>query len=741
MRALILLLLVLLSLGSSACGGSDSVPIQSAPTPQPISSSSSQDSVTLTSPSVDPLIEKGSRWFSSLIPSVETDLVGPNELGEFPLAFLSPNYWVAWSATDVETPGDLLDIASTKSEEQVTLPACSLPSGQHTIYATAYNPVDIFLLDPVAEAEVSIRVEECGPPPSPTPTPTPTPTPSPTPTPTSTPTPTPDPGGGGPGGPGGGGSGPGDPGPGDPGDPPPPPPPCESNCPGSPPPPPSPSSPSNPSSFQGPGQSFGDPHMVTLDGLYYDFHAFGDFILAQSQSGDLQVQARFVPVATALSRTDAVGVQITQDQVVVFAGSSVPLVNGQAITLWNNHYQPLQGGGRLYRTTHPRGFPIFTLVWPTGEQVRIDLSTYTGVRVYLIPSRFGQVQGLLGTFNHDVGDEMTTRQGLVLPQLLTFDQLYQSFGVSWEVQPGESLLAGLEPVLPEYPPQLVDANTLDEQERQIAQAQCEAAGITDPLLQEACILDITMSGTPELAEEMAELSFPEPIEALELSPTCCLDILAWGQSQGDGVYLIDPDGLGPQTSLPVYCDMSTDSGGWTLAFLKNSVDNGLYDQAGSGYQNVADLATSPAMASQSLSPLAGWLDINTFNYQTLRIGSYFHGNQNYLSEDIPRLDLRIGFGQNGYLLYGDPNGYYWCSGALLFTDQGQEQVNRPDGAPANCKGHGSLGSGWDFSTSTFFNRGLTMCGGDGASMWMSTSYGGGWLRYGSPGVAQAIWLR
>jgi hypothetical protein len=41
----------------------------------------------------------------------------------------------------------------------------------------------------------------------------------------------------------------------------------------------------------------------------------------------------------------------------------------------------------------------------------------------------------------------------------------------------------------------------------------------------------------------------------------CKDILDRGGSGGDGVYWIDPDGSG---AFRVYCDMSTDSGGWTL---------------------------------------------------------------------------------------------------------------------------------------------------------------------------------
>jgi general secretion pathway protein G len=46
----------------------------------------------------------------------------------------------------------------------------------------------------------------------------------------------------------------------------------------------------------------------------------------------------------------------------------------------------------------------------------------------------------------------------------------------------------------------------------------------------------------------------------------CLDILNSGSSTGDGLYWINPAG----TSLHVYCDMTTDSGGWTLVLQNNS---------------------------------------------------------------------------------------------------------------------------------------------------------------------------
>ena len=156
--------------------------------------------------------------------------------------------------------------------------------------------------------------------------------------------------------------------------------------------------------------------------------------------------------------------------------------------------------------------------------------------------------------------------------------------------------------------------------------------------------------------------------------------------------------------------------------------------------DLAGLAVSPAAASASSLPALASLDLNALDWEELRVDAAHAGLVTYQSRPIPRSALRIPFGQDGYTLYGGETGYYWCGGAASYTDAGIGAVNNPPGAPADCKGHGFLGSGWDFSESDAPNTGLTLCGGDG-SYWLTAGWAASVVYYGGAGGAQAIWVR
>ncbi len=218
----------------------------------------------------------------------------------------------------------------------------------------------------------------------------------------------------------------------------------------------------------------------------------------------------------------------------------------------------------------------------------------------------------------------------------------------------------------------------------------------------------------------------------------CLDVLlASGGSAEDGAYWLSlPSGAVAR----IWCDMQSDGGGWTLGFLRNSVSTGSQGDFGLGDVSPDLLGVSPAEASATSLALLGWIDLNGLAWEELRLGGYAAGAEAYVSRSIPRSALRLTFGQDGYYLYGGDTGYYWCGGDAAYTDQGIGAVDNPPEAPADCRGHGSLGSGWDFSEYTGVNLGLTLCGGDGSAI-MTAAPGGGWVYYGGSGAAQAIWVR
>src|SRR5699024_11657368 len=104
-------------------------------------------------------------------------------------------------------------------------------------------------------------------------------------------------------------------------------------------------------------------------------------------------------------------------------------------------------------------------------------------------------EGLLGSADGDGGNDFTIRDGEVLEQPLSHDDLYDRFVDSWRITDDESLFDYADGTDTEhytdrsFPAGPMTAADLDDADRTRAEAVCRTAGIEDEGVLEACILD------------------------------------------------------------------------------------------------------------------------------------------------------------------------------------------------------------------------------------------------------------
>ncbi|MBA3921068.1 MAG: VWD domain-containing protein [Nostocaceae cyanobacterium] len=291
------------------------------------------------------------------------------------------------------------------------------------------------------------------------------------------------------------------------------------------------------------GKSWGDPHLITFDGLSYNFQTVGEFILAKSKDGDVEVQTRQTPVNSNLSLNSAVAIRVGSDRVAIYAqdlpdaDTSTQLrVNGKPVVIEGNKVA-LSSGGAIAKNG---GTYIVNL--PSGEKVVVTASTFNGksyldivIYVYNQPNR---MSGLLGNLDGNRDNDQISRDGNVLSSRSTYgnlkdvlnlvgvgklpvnldaadklylDKLYKDFGNSWRVKQQESLF--------DYPTGMTTANYTDKNfpknyltldmlsTEQIAKAQnaCEKAKVTQDMMS-GCIYDVGFTGFSHFARTTAQIN-------------------------------------------------------------------------------------------------------------------------------------------------------------------------------------------------------------------------------------------
>jgi hypothetical protein len=249
--------------------------------------------------------------------------------------------------------------------------------------------------------------------------------------------------------------------------------------------------------------STGDPHLTGFDRNRYSFMAAGEFIAAKSVTDNFEVQVRQEEIKSisdngTVSWNTGLAIR-TGNGIICIYPSGVVYVNGVDIGSFES--QDLQGGGRIEKNDS-----YVTITNSKNDVIKVKLFELS-LDYYITPSvaRKGKLTGLLGNYDGSDANDLQLQTGGIVQN--KFDELYPKFSDSWRIKQSESLFvydAGTSTQT------YTDRNfprkpiSFTASQRTNAKSVCEAAGITDPVLLENCIIDVASTNDNNLADRIYE---------------------------------------------------------------------------------------------------------------------------------------------------------------------------------------------------------------------------------------------
>jgi RHS repeat-associated protein len=248
-------------------------------------------------------------------------------------------------------------------------------------------------------------------------------------------------------------------------------------------------------------KSWGEPHLRAAGGQAFDLQAVGEFTALRSDSGDLVIQTRQVPLGGSLavggSRfvaiNGAVAVGINGDRVTFQLAAHVleVRVNGQLIDPHGGIDLP-KGGRLRVDGSH------YLLTWPDQTVLRVFPSP-TDINVQLAAGRVGTVHGLLGPYTGAPLKGLEAKDGTTIPEAQVRDPtiLNRRFGDSWRISqnealfdyaPGQSTATFDDRTFPDPNP-----GPISDSQRAGAERLCKRFGLVEDSLA-GCIFDVSVTG-------------------------------------------------------------------------------------------------------------------------------------------------------------------------------------------------------------------------------------------------------
>ncbi len=230
----------------------------------------------------------------------------------------------------------------------------------------------------------------------------------------------------------------------------------------------------------GSGYTIGDPHLVTINGLHYDFQSTGDFLVLED-GPQFIVQARHKALNASVSGNAAVAAKLGDTSIAVCLPNQLE-VNGTPTTLADGH--AVAFGSILVS----RKANVYEIIGPGAATIRAEM-TPSYINMYVVPGSHDRekAHGLLSGFALKMPDGTTLSKSPSYKDFIAFSR-------SWLVNSTESLICKTPTAVYQSPAKPISANDLDPKERERVQRICSEAGVRDNTLLGDCMLDVSVLG-------------------------------------------------------------------------------------------------------------------------------------------------------------------------------------------------------------------------------------------------------
>ena len=189
---------------------------------------------------------------------------------------------------------------------------------------------------------------------------------------------------------------------------------------------------------------YGDPHIVTLDGLKYTFNGKGEYVLIETDGNIFTLQGRMVQAegvdgndvdATVFSALVAMQSDSDIVQFELGALGIDAFVNGERVVFSDLDEQPFNNVTVMYK-----GNNSYSATFSTGVyiEVRLENDIISTVLISLPISFHETTSGLMGSFNGDTSDDLAPRTDSGVGQPIsvnaTLQEIHEMFGVTCKNQ-------------------------------------------------------------------------------------------------------------------------------------------------------------------------------------------------------------------------------------------------------------------------------------------------------------------